>query len=148
MAVVDITTEILIDCPREQVATYASNPENAPSWYVNIESVEWKTSPPAVVGSQIAFVAHFLGRRLEYTYKIVKFVPGEVLVMRTAEGPFPMETRYTWDAITPSQTSMTLRNSGQPSGFSAFMAPLMSLMMRRANRKDLSGLKKILEERS
>ena len=42
------------------------------------------------------FVARFLGRRLEYEYEVVEFVPGERLVMRTSEGPFPMETTYTW----------------------------------------------------
>ena len=43
------------------------------------------------------FVARFLGRRLAYTYEVVDLVPGERLVMRTADGPFPMETTYTWE---------------------------------------------------
>jgi hypothetical protein len=34
----------------------------------------------------------FLGGRLTYTYEITDFTPGERLVMRTAQGPFPMET--------------------------------------------------------
>ena len=146
MANVDVSTEIVIDCPRNRVASYAGNPDNVPNWYVNIKSIEWITEPPAVVGSQIGFVAHFLGRRLEYTYAIVELIPGERLVMRTAEGQFPMETTYTWEAIDESTTRMTLRNRGRPSGFSAVVAPLMSRMMRRANRKDLVRLKQVLEE--
>ncbi len=142
---VDVITETIIDRPRAEVAAFAGNPDNAPRWYVNIESVEWKTSPPAEVGSRVAFVAHFLGKRLAYTYELVDVVPGERLVMRTAEGPFPMETTYTWRSTAAGSTRMTLRNRGEPSGFGKLVAPLMESAMRRANEKDLARLKAILE---
>lgn len=127
------------------MSRYAADPDNAPLWYVNIKSVEWVTPPPAQVGSRVAFVAHFLGRRLTYTYELVEFIPGVRLVMRTAEGPFPMETTYTWESNADGTTRMTLRNRGTPSGFSVWVAPLMAMAMRRANRKDLALLKKQLE---
>lgn len=142
---VDVLTSTVIERPLEKVATYAENPDNAPEWYANIESVEWKTPPPLAVGSRLAFVARFLGRRLAYTYEIVDLVPRERLVMRTAEGPFPMETTYTWSAAGDTSTRMTLRNRGEPSGFGKLAAPLMTAAMRRANRKDLAQLKTILE---
>jgi uncharacterized membrane protein len=142
---VDVLTEIEIDRPRDRVAAYAADPSNAPGWYVNIKAIEWKTSPPLGVGSRLAFVAHFLGRRLSYTYEIVELVPGERLVMRTAEGPFPMETTYTWEPAGENRTRMTLRNRGEPRGFSKVVAPLMAAAMRRANRKDLVRLKSLME---
>ncbi len=138
-------TVIVINRPRDVVAVYAANPTNAPEWYVNIDSVEWKTAPPVQVGSRMAFVARFLGRRLAYTYEIIDLVPGERLVMRTAQGPFPMETTYTWEDVGDSFTRMTLRNRGEPSGFSKVSAPLMAAAMRRANRKDLVALKRLME---
>ncbi len=143
---VDVLTEIVINQPRDKVAAYVADPTNAPDWYVNIESVEWKTAPPLRVGSRMAFVARFLGRRLAYTYEIVDLVPGQRLVMRTAEGPFPMETTYTWEEVGGGSTRMTLRNRGEPSGFSKVSAPLMAAAMRRANRKDLAALKKLMEK--
>ena len=142
---VDVTTEITIDRPVSEVSTYATDPTNAPAWYANIESIDWKTSPPAQVGSAVGFVAHFLGRRLEYTYELNELVPGDRLVMRTQDGPFPMETTYTWSAITADSTRMTLRNRGAPAGFSKLVGLFMIPAMRRANRKDLAKLKAILE---
>jgi uncharacterized membrane protein len=142
---VDVLTETVIQRPRDQVAAFAATPENASRWYVNIKSVEWKTDPPLRMGSQIAFVAYFLGRRLAYTYEVIEFLPGERFVMRTAEGPFPMETTYTWESVGPEATRMTLRNRGMPEGFSRIVAPLMAAAMRRANEKDLRRLKRMLE---
>jgi uncharacterized membrane protein len=142
---VDVCTEIQIGRPRAAVAAYASDPNNAPAWYVNIKSVEWQTPPPLGVGSRIAFVAQFLGKRMAYTYEVVVFNAGDRFVMRTAEGPFPMETIYEWSSTPDGSTRMTLRNRGTPAGFSRLMAPFMAGAMRRANRKDLARLKQILE---
>jgi uncharacterized membrane protein len=142
---VDVVSEIEVDRPRSEVAAYASSPDTATEWYENIEAVEWKTPPPLAIGSRIAFVARFLGRRMAYTYEVVELVPGERLVMRTAEGPFPMETTYVWEEATGGRTKMTLRNRGEPSGFSKVAAPMIAAAMRRANQKDLARLKLLLE---
>lgn len=142
---VDVLTEAQINRPLDVVAAYASDPTNAPEWYANIRTVEWRTPPRLAVGSQMDFVAHFLGRRLAYTYEIVELTPGRRLVMRTAQGPFPMETTYEWEAIGDAATHMRLRNRGNPSGFSQLTAPIIARAVRRANRKDLAKLKEILE---
>ena len=142
---VDVLTEISINRPIEVVSAYAADPDRAPEWYKNIDSVGWETPPPLRIGSRLAFVARFLGRTLSYLYEIREYVPGEKLVMATAEGPFPMETTYTWRAAGDDSTRMTLRNRGKPAGFSKVTAPVMAAAMRRANQKDLSNLRAILE---
>ena len=144
---VDIETTVEIARPRHEVAEYAADPTNATAWYENIETVEWKSPKPVAVGSKIAFAARFLGRRFVYTYEVREFVPGERLVISTDQGPFPMETTYTWEDAGAGATRMTLRNRGEPSGFAKVAAPMMARAMRRANQKDLARLKAILEMR-
>jgi len=144
---VDVEVETTILQPPAAVAAFAGDPTNATEWYANIKSVDWRTPPPVAVGSRMDFVAHFLGRRLAYTYEVVDLEPDRRLVMRTADGPFPMETTYTWEPAAEWATRMTLRNTGNPSGFSRVAAPIMQRAMRRATTKDLARLKALLEAR-
>lgn len=141
---VDIRVDTTIARPPSEVAAYAGDPTHAPEWYANIKSVEWQTPPPVAVGSRMDFVAQFLGRRLAYTYEVVDLMPDEKLVMRTADGPFPMETTYEWEPV-EGGTRMTLRNRGNPSGFAQLTGPLLERAMRRATTKDLARLKSLLE---
>jgi len=142
---VNVCTETVIRRPAAVVAAFAADPANVPKWYRNISSVK-RTSPDGpVLGSHWAFVAKFLGQTLSYEYTIVEFVEGQRLVMRTKQGPFPMATTYTWVAVGDSSSRMTLRNEGEPSGFSSLVSPFLSVAMRAANRKDLKKLKDLLE---
>jgi hypothetical protein len=142
---VDVSTAIDIRRPRAEVAAYASDPDHTTEWYANIKTVERESPPPLAVGSRMRFLATFLGRRLVYTYEVVEHVPGERFVMRTAEGPFPMETTYTWQDAGDGVTRMTMRNRGEPAGFAKVTAPVMAAAMRRAMTKDLARLRAILE---
>lgn len=143
---VNVRTDIEIDRPRAEVAAFVANPENVPAWYQNIKSVEWQTERAVRVGARVAFVARFLGRQLAYTYEIVAYTPAKRLVMRTSGGLFPMETQYEWWSTALDGTRMALTNTGRPTGFSRLVAPFMPFAIRRANKKDLHRLKRILEQ--
>ncbi|MBX9642272.1 MAG: SRPBCC family protein [Mycobacteriaceae bacterium] len=145
MRSVDVVSQVVIARPRDEVSTYAADPDNATAWYVNIGAAKWKTRKPMVVGSQFAFVAKFMARSMSYTHEVVDMDPGARLVMRTREGPFPMETIYLWEDAADGATKMTLRNRGEPSGFFGVAAPVIVGAMRRANAKDLRSLKSLLE---
>ena len=142
---VDVHTEIEIRRPRRDVAEYASNPDNAMAWYEHIKDVSWNKAKPLGVGSRIVFAAEFLGKQLDYVYEVKELEPGERFVMATAEGPFPMETTYSWEDTEDGGTKMSLRNRGQPRGFSRVTALFLGRAMRRANDKDLRRLKGLLE---
>lgn len=142
---VQVKTSIQIDRSPEEVAAFATDPEKAPKWYVNIQAATWRSEKPIRPGSLFDFKASFLGKKLSYTYEVIEYVPAEKMIMRTAQGPFPMETEYLFERIGPRQTKMYLCNRGEPTGFSRWFTPFMSRMIRRANEKDLKLLKKILE---
>jgi uncharacterized protein YndB with AHSA1/START domain len=142
---VDVMTETVISRPRTEVAAYACDPDHATQWYANISEVRWKSAKPLEVGSLVEFTAEFLGRRLVYTYEIAEFVPGRRLVMRTADGPFPMVTTYEFTDAGPDATRMVLRNAGTPGGFAKLASRGMERAMRSANEKDLRRLKALLE---
>jgi uncharacterized membrane protein len=144
---VDVLTEIEIARPRAEVSAFAADPGNVTAWYKNIREVEWETPPPVVVGSRLRFHARFLGRRLDYTYEVREDEPGRRFVMSTAQGPFPMETTYTWEDAPGGGTRMTLRNRGEASGFAAASARVMARAIYRANKSDLKRLKRLLERR-
>jgi Polyketide cyclase / dehydrase and lipid transport len=142
---IDVEVEAVIHRSPAVVAAYAGDPSNAPEWYANIKSIVWRTPPPLIVGSQLDFVAQFLGKRIAYTYEVVELDPGHRLVMSTANGPFPMETTYAWQP-SGEGTRMTLRNRGNPSGFTKMAAPMMARAVRKATTKDLARLKLLLEK--
>lgn len=144
---VDVSTEIVIRRGRQQVAEWSADPTRASLWHPNIKRVEWLTEPPLTVGSRVRFTAEVLRRQIQFTCEIVEHVPGERLVMRTSEAPFPMETTYEWSDAGPGGTLMRLRNRGRASGFGYLLAPILGVMVRRANRRDLRRLKAILELR-
>jgi uncharacterized membrane protein len=145
---VDVLTEITIARPLNEVAAYATNPDNAPEWYENIESVTWRGEPPLSIGSEMTFVARFMGRRLSYVYRVVEYEPQARLVMSTVDGPFPMETTYSWTAAGENATRMTLGNRGGATGIMGLLSPLEAIAVRRATNRDLRRLRAILESRN
>ncbi|MGD8200410.1 SRPBCC family protein [Ornithinimicrobium sp. W1679] len=145
MPPVDVTVATHLAVPRERVAAFAGDPANAPAWYANIRSVRPHGAPVVAVGARTDFVAHFLGRELAYTYEIRELLPGRRLVMNTDDGPFPMETTYTW-WDEDGGTGMSLRNRGRPRDVASLGSALLAAAVRRATGKDLARLRALLEE--
>ena len=143
---VDVVTDVVIERPRDEVAAFAADPSDARAWDENVKAVEWKTPPPLAVGAKVAVVAHFLGLLRAYTYEVTALEPGARLVMRTVEGPFPMETSYVLESAGEGRTKMTLRSRGEPKGFGRVVGPLIAAAMQRANQKDLTRFKQLLEQ--
>jgi len=138
---VAVTTDIIINLPKEKVTEFAANPDNVPQWYVQIQSVEWQTPRPLQNGSELLVKSRFL----RFVHKVVEFIPGQKLILRSVEGPIQLETALGWQAIDEHTTRMTISNRGLPKGFSRLLAPFIALMLGFINRRDLKHLKRLLE---
>ena len=142
---IDVAAEITIDRPRAEVATFVTDPANDRTWIKAFTSVEPLTDPPTAVGSRVKRVAGFLGRRINYVMEVVEFEAESKLVMKTAEGPFPMTVHYEFEDA-QSSTLVRVRNQGGSGGVASIFSPLMGWMVNRQVKKDLALLKSVLEK--
>jgi hypothetical protein len=143
---VDVTTEIIINLPKEKVAEFVSNPGNAPQWCTHIKSVEWKEKPLRA-GVLIIFNEQIMHRYQQHVYEVVEVIPGQKIVIRTQSNGMMLETTFGWQAVDEDTTCMTLRNRCIPA-FSRALSPLFALTIRNFSRKNLKYLKRLLEHSS
>jgi uncharacterized membrane protein len=142
---IDVLAEVHVRRPREQVAAYMSDPANDPEWIGGLREARLLGDGPLREGSQVARVASFLGRRVEYVNEVTRLEPGSVLEMRSVKAPFPMHITYTFD---DRDGGTVVRNHVQGGGglFSPG-SPLFAPLVRRNVQKDLERLREVLEAR-
>jgi hypothetical protein len=143
---VDVTVEKEIDRDRATVAGFVMDPANDTRWITALSSVRTlEPDGPVGVGTRVERVASFLGRRMEYVNEIVELTPGERLVMRSVKAPFPMQVTYELEEA-PAGTRMRIKAAGDAGGFYRIAAPLLGAAVRRGIEKDLSELKRVMED--
>ena len=143
---IDITAEVAIRRPVAEVAAYMIDPGNDPSWIGGVREVRMETAPPLQVGSRVARVASFLGRRVEYVNEVTEFDAERVLDMRSVKAPFPMRVTYSFEsAAGGAETIVRNRVRGAPGGFFALFGPLLAPLVKRSVQKDLERLRDLLQ---
>jgi carbon monoxide dehydrogenase subunit G len=142
---IDITAEVRVARPPQDVAAYMTDPENDPAWIGGVREVRLLSPPPVGAGSRVARVASFLGRRVEYVNEVVALDDAH-LDMRSVAAPFPMHITYSFAADGPG-TTVRNRVRGAPGGFFALFGPLLAPLVRRSVQKDLERLRDVLEAR-
>jgi hypothetical protein len=147
----DVTAEVRVRRPREEVAAYLFEPANDPEWIGGVSEARLLGDPPIRAGSRVARVASFLGRRIEYVNEVVELDDARVLRMRTVSGPFPMDITYSLEGEDEGDgdgaTVFRNRVQGDASGFFKVAAPLLSRMVRRSIQKDAERLRRLLDGR-
>jgi hypothetical protein len=142
----DVQVETVVARPREEVAAYLFDWRNDTEWIGGITEARVDGDRDFGVGSQVARVAKFLGKRIEYVNEVVELEPARRLAMRSVKGPFPMRVTYEVEDA-GAGTRVRLRNEGDASRAYRFAAPLLAAAVRRATQRDVDRLKRILESR-
>lgn len=137
----DVSVERRIERPREEVAAYAADWRNDEEWIGALDEVRLVQEEPL----QVARVASFLGKRIEYVNEVVEHDPGRRLVMRSVKAPFPMTVTYEFEDAGEGGSVMRIRTQGDASGFYRIAAPLLSRAVKRGLDRDLATLKERLE---
>jgi uncharacterized membrane protein len=142
---IDVTAEVQIMRPLADVAAYMIDPAHDPEWIGGVREARLVGDPPLGVGSRVARVASFLGRRVEYVNEIVALDPAECLDMRSVQAPFPMRITYSFTDRDGGATTVRNRVRGAPGGFFALFGPLLAPLVRRSVQRDLDRLRGVLE---
>jgi uncharacterized protein YndB with AHSA1/START domain len=144
---IDVTAEVRVGRPPREVAAYMTDPANDPEWIGGLREAHLQGDPPLRVGSRVARVASFLGRRLEYVNEVVALDAAQ-LDMRSVAAPFPMRITYSFmPEDDGGATTVRNRVRGEPRTFFALLGPLLAPMVKRSVQKDLGRLRDVLEGR-
>jgi uncharacterized membrane protein len=142
---IDVTGEVRVRRPRDEVAAYMSDPANDPEWIGGLREARLVGEGPLAEGSRVARVASFMGRRVEYVNEVTTLDPGRILEMRSVKAPFPMHITYTFeDGDGGTVVRNRVRGGG---GLFSLGSPLFAPLVRRNVQKDLERLRDLLESR-
>jgi uncharacterized membrane protein len=140
---IDVTAEVHVARPREEVAAYMTDPANDPEWIGGLREARLLGDGPLGEGSHVARVASFLGRRVDYVNEVTRLEPGRLLDMRSVKAPFPMWITYSFeDRDGGTLVRNHVRGGG---GLFSLGSPLFAPLVRRNVRKDLKRLREVLE---
>ncbi|MSQ09668.1 MAG: ATPase [Dehalococcoidia bacterium] len=142
---IDVTAHLTIACNRARVAALAMDPERERTWIGGIKETHVQTPLPLAVGSRVARVASFAGRRVDYVLEVVALELDALLDMQSVQAPFPMRVTYSFIDAPDGGTVAGIRIRGGSGGAMAMLGPLTACMVKRNISADLRRLKALLE---
>ena len=141
---INVTAEVGIKRSRDDVAAYATNPDNDTQWIGGIREAKMLTDGPVGQGTQVERVASFMGKRIQYILEVTDFAPGERMAMRSIKGPFPMQVSYEFEESSDGCLAR-IQVRGDSSGFFKIASPVLAQGVKKNIGKDLKNLKAIME---
>jgi uncharacterized membrane protein len=142
-----IHESVEIERPREEVFTFATDPEQVPVWQSNITRYEQVSEGSRDKGATDRGAVRVAGRTIEFTAELVDWQPSETSVLRSLESPMSWEQEMRFEALDDARTRMTIHQEvGELGGFFGKLGDaLVTRMYTRDVRSNLDNLKALLE---
>jgi uncharacterized protein YndB with AHSA1/START domain len=145
MEMIEIEKSVVIDQPIQQVFEFVTTPENDAKWYVGLESWDHTPNEPSGVGSTSQSKIRFLGIPIEVTWEVIGWEPPAKIKVKTIEGPVAIEAGYTLEAVTKTQTKVTVHGEADLVGVFDLAEPVVERIAGRQWESSLENLKDVLE---
>lgn len=142
---VEVTSEVAIARPAEEVFAFLADAENNPSWQRGMKSCRWTSGGPIEVGSTYEQRAAFLGRPIVSTFVVTDLDPGRSITITTVESTFPITVTRSVEPHGEAACVVRAQVSGDPSKVFRVAEPAMRWMVQRSVRADYARLKGLLE---
>ena len=142
---IEVSTSIEIERGADQVFAFVSEVQNNPRWQRGQRSCEWTSGPPVRVGSTYDQRAHFLGKDIVNSFRVVEFEPGRRVTFTSTGGSFPLTITRRVEPLGPARARFTEEVQGDSKGFYRIAEPLLRLLVKTAIKRDFPRLKAILE---
>ncbi|NIP41855.1 MAG: hypothetical protein GWN00_21480, partial [Aliifodinibius sp.] len=133
-----------IDLPVEEVFAYSTNNENDPTWMDEVKKVEKTSEGPIGIGSTFINYVEFMGRTFDDTHEVIEYEPNTKMTIVQRTGPVPFKARYLYQPDNEG-TQFTMHIEAETKGFFKITAPLVRRQLKSQFEKNLSNLRKLLE---
>ena len=143
---IDETVSTTIQRPIDEVFEFVADMTNEPRWHTDI--VEAQRIDEGVPGSGSRFRVKFRPRQMgpsEGVVEVKRSEPERIVVQESEMGNMSPTITNRFEEAS-SGTRVIRRIQIETSGVTSVMAPLMGMMVRRANRRFVDNLKTVLED--
>lgn len=140
-----LSESVVIERPVEEVFGFLDEPANNPLWQPGTVESRQVTEGPMEVGTRIAQVTHFLGKRMEMIFEISEHVRNKTATARWS-GPLAGYSTYTFEEA-DGATKLTISGEVEGHGFFKLAEPVFAVIAKRELRTSLDNLKDLLEAR-
>ncbi|MGI8775364.1 MAG: SRPBCC family protein [Actinomycetota bacterium] len=143
----EFDTSVEIDRPVAEVFSYMTDPAHMTEWQSGVEAARHVDSGPTKLGSRLAEVRNFAGKRIETIVEVTAFEPDRRFEIEVVEGPIAYKVETLFSDL-GGRTRVDARGRGEQGRLFRFAGPLVAKVAESQLRNDVHRLRDVLEAAS